>query len=148
MNELESCYPGPYIQVAAFCEQVLQEKDGVISLIRIIDTLTHTEAGPNPPEQMPPITWNMKLVLMLKPGLAIGRHEIKVTPQSPSGQSKNSFTTTIYFEGSGNRGANVILELPKFCFDEEGLHWFGIYFDNSLLTRIPFEVKYLRIVRG
>jgi len=31
---------GPYVQVAAFCEQVLQERDGVHSLIRIIDTVT------------------------------------------------------------------------------------------------------------
>ena len=28
---------GPYIQVAAFCERVLQEADGVVSLIRIVD---------------------------------------------------------------------------------------------------------------
>lgn len=65
---------GPYVQVAAFCEQVLQERDGVYSLIRIIDTVTQHSMGPDAPEQMPPITSNLKLVLMLKPGRAPGMY--------------------------------------------------------------------------
>ena len=45
---------GPFVQVAAFCERVLRETDGVLSLIRIVDVITHKEGGENPPRDMPP----------------------------------------------------------------------------------------------
>ena len=32
--------PLPHVAVATFCERVMQERDGVYSLIRIVDTLT------------------------------------------------------------------------------------------------------------
>ncbi len=47
---------GPYVQVAAFCDSIIEDKTGALSLIRIIDTLTHTERGPAPPPEMPPIS--------------------------------------------------------------------------------------------
>jgi hypothetical protein len=37
------------------------EKSGVLSLIRVVDVLTHTEAGPNPPEEMPSISHGFTL---------------------------------------------------------------------------------------
>lgn len=43
---------GPYIQMAAFCQQVIEDKTGVLSLIHVIDTLTHTAAGPDAPDEM------------------------------------------------------------------------------------------------
>ena len=30
---------GPYVQVAAFCERVLRESDGVMSLVRVVDRI-------------------------------------------------------------------------------------------------------------
>lgn len=83
MNEQNVINPfaeGPYVQVATFCETTIEGKDGVLSLVRLIDTLTHQERGPNPPSEMPPVPWKMKLVLMLKSGCARGRHEIRVIP--------------------------------------------------------------------
>lgn len=48
---------------------VLEEKKtGVVSLIRIIDTLTHTEAHAQAPEEMPQFSYDLTLVLMLKLG--------------------------------------------------------------------------------
>ncbi|MGH9740926.1 MAG: hypothetical protein ACRD51_01105, partial [Candidatus Acidiferrum sp.] len=44
---------GPYLQMACFCEKVLNEKDGVLSIIRVIDRLTVNASGPDSPEQMP-----------------------------------------------------------------------------------------------
>ncbi len=75
---------GPYIQAAAFCENVIEDKTGVLSLIHLIDTLTHTVGGPEPPAEMPSVPWHMKLVLRLKAGRARDRHEIKIVPELPS----------------------------------------------------------------
>ena len=135
---------GPYIQAAALCEQVIEDKTGVLSFIRIIDTITHTEARPDAPIDMPPVTYPMKMVIMLKSGRARGRHEIKIIPELPSGEVKPTFTRSIQLEGE-ERGANSIINL-MFTFTMEGLYWFNIYLDDSLLTRIPMRIKYNRIV--
>jgi hypothetical protein len=63
----------------------------VLSLIRLIDTLTHTEARPDAPEEMPPMTYTLKLVIMLKPGAARGRHELRIVPELPSGENLPEF---------------------------------------------------------
>jgi len=38
---------GPYVQVAAFCERVLEEKDGVLTAVRIIDRFTQVRPAPS-----------------------------------------------------------------------------------------------------
>lgn len=48
---------GPYVQVAAFCEKVLVEQDGVVTLVRLIDRLTHQAVGPGAPEKMPTLPY-------------------------------------------------------------------------------------------
>ena len=135
---------GPYIQMAGICEQVIEDKTGVLSLIRIIDTITHTEARPDAPVEMPQITYPMKMVIMLKSGRARGRHELKIVPQLPSGETKAPLARSIQLEGE-ERGFNNILSM-LFTFTMEGLYWFNVYLNDSLLTKIPLRIKYNRIV--
>jgi len=135
---------GPYIQMAGICEQVIEDKAGVLSLIRVIDTITHTQARPDAPAEMPPVTYPMKMVIMLKSGRARGRHELKIVPELPSGEVKSSITRSIQMEGE-ERGVNRIINM-LFTFTMEGLYWFNVYLDDSLLTRIPLRIKYNRIV--
>jgi hypothetical protein len=137
---------GPYIQVAALCEQAIEDKTGALSLIRLIDTITHTEARPDAPIDMPSVTYPMKMVIMLKSGRARGRHELKTVPELPSGEFKPPLVTSVQMEGE-ERGFNNIFNM-LFTFTMEGLYWFNIYLDDSLLTRIPLRIKYNRIVTG
>lgn len=131
---------GPYVQMAAFCDNIIEDKSGTLSAIRIIDTLTHTESKPEPPSEMPSVPHKMKLVLMLKSGRAKGRHEVKIIPEPPSGIQEQPFPMTVHLEG-GERGANLIVDF-SYIFELEGLYWFHVYFDDKLLTKIPFRVKY------
>ncbi len=135
---------GPYIQMAGLCDQVIEDKTGALSLIRIIDTITHTEARPDAPIEMPPVTYPMKMVIMLKSGRARGRHELKITPELPSGEFKSPIARSIHMEGE-ERGFNNIINMV-FTFTMEGLYWFNVYLDDSLLTRIPLRIKYSRVV--
>ena len=130
--------------MAGLCEQVIEDKTGALSLIRIIDTITHTEARPDAPVEMPPVTYPMKMVIMLKSGRARGRHELKMVPELPSGEVKPAFTRSVQMEGE-ERGFNNIVNMV-FTFTMEGLYWFNVYLDDSLLTRIPLRIKYNRIV--
>ena len=135
---------GPYIQAAALCEQVIEERSGVLSLIRIIDTIVHTEARPDAPAEMPLVNYPLKLVLMLKSGRARGRHEFKVFPELPSGEVKSPFMQSVQMEGE-ERGANTVISL-MFSGAMEGLYWFNVHFDDTLLTRIPLRVRYNRVI--
>jgi hypothetical protein len=135
---------GPHIQAACFCEMVIEDKTGVMSLIRIIDTLTHTETGPNPPEDIPPVPVSMKLVLMLKSGKARGRSSLRIIPEFPTGATQELPIYSLHFEGE-EKGHNFVLNLA-YIFPIEGLYWFHIYIEEEKLTSIPFRVKYNRIV--
>ena len=98
---------GPYLQVAAFCEQVIQDKSGVLSLINVVDRIMCTASGTEVPDEMPPYDLNWKLVLMLKSGEVKGSRAIKIVPELPSAETKSPMILTVHFEG-GNRGANVV----------------------------------------
>ena len=135
---------GPYVQMAGLCEQVIEDKNGVLSLIRVVDTITHTATGPDAPAEMPPVVYPLKMVIMLKSGRAKGRHELKLVPELPSGESKPPLVRSIQLEGE-ERGVNRIIHM-QFTFELEGLYWFNVYFDDSMLTRVPLRVKYDRVV--
>ena len=137
---------GPYLQIACFCENVIEDKRGVLSVIGVIDTLTVEAAGPEAPEEMPPVTRELHLVLTLKSGTARGRCQIRITPELPSGIRLDSVVLTAHMEGA-ERGANIIANMP-FTFKLEGLYWFIIDLDDVVLTRIPFRVKYSRSIVG
>lgn len=133
---------GPYVQVACICESVLQEVSGVISLIRIIDTIETSSSGSNPPEKMPPITLKAKMVLMLKSGRGQGRWDLRIVPQLPTGGTKEPILFTVHLEGA-EKGQNFIIDLT-FTFEDEGTHWFNVYLGDEKLSSIPLRAKYSR----
>ena len=137
---------GPYVQIAAFCERMLREADGVVSLIRVIDTITHTEGGQNPPQEMPEVRYPLTLVITLKSGSARGRHEVTITPELPSGETLPSTTVTVQMEGEA-RGNSIVtrVDIP---YTLEGLYWFNIRFGEELITRLPLQVRYSRHTTG
>lgn len=133
---------GPYVQAALICEKALQEKDGVLTLVRIVDRVTHSATGPNAPEKMPTITYPMVIVVMLKSGAAKGTFPIRVDLEPPTMQRQRGPIFTVYLEGE-DRGQNLILNL-NVPLQEPGLYWFDVVFDERRLSRIPLRVLYTR----
>ena len=138
---------GPYLKSAVFCEKVLREADGVLSLIRIVDRVIISAAGPGAPDTMPEMPYHITAVIMLTSGPAQGRHEIKVETEEPSGlKTQSPFLATVQMEGE-DRGANVIIEMGL-RIKIEGRYWFHVHLDDTLLTKIPFRVMYARTLTG
>ena len=141
---------GPYIQAACFCESVIQGNDGTLSLIRIIDQITHTVSGVDVPDDMPPVNHSMTLVLMLKSESALGRFNIAVKIEQPSGIKIDGPAFSVHLDG-GNKGQNMIPRI-NITFTQEGIYWFRIYIDEggqlTHLTSLPFLVKYQRVLGG
>jgi hypothetical protein len=137
---------GPYLQVGCLCENVIEDKFGVLSIIRVIDTVTRTAAGPNPPDEMPPFQYEIKLVLMFKSGKARGRSSVRIVPEKPTGASMEAISLTIHFEGE-EKGQNFITNMAL-TLEHEGLYWFNVYLDDEKFSAIPLRVKYNRVVAG
>lgn len=137
---------GPYLQIACFCDMVLRDETGVISLIRVVDSITHTERGPTPPESMPPVSYPLKLVLVFKSGTARGRSTVKLVPEKPDGSTEDPLYFSVHFEGE-ERGVGLILDF-RFIYTLEGLYWFFVYIEDQEVTAMPIRVKYDRVIVG
>lgn len=127
----------PYLQVAALCEKHLEEKDGVISLIRIIDRFTI----PGTDDVMPPTILAFTIAVMFKAGNFRGRAEIGVQPISPSNTLMPEIKLTVQFRGEEEGGVNM-MGLVKLQVTEEGLHWLVITLEGEEYTRVPMRVVY------
>ncbi len=137
---------GPYLLAAIFCERVLQEKDNVLTVVRIIDRLTITAAGLQPPEEMPPSNVSVFLLVILKSGFIRARHTLRIIPTTPSGRTLPEMSAGVLLEGD-DRGVNVILNVQLLA-SEEGVYWFQVLFEEQLLTRVPLRILYQRVTQG
>ena len=137
---------GPYLKAAVFCDEVIEGKDGVLSLIRVVDRLIITAAGHDAPPSMPPTRHRLKLVLMLVSGRARGTQSIQVSVEAPSGKVSPLWETTALLEGE-DRGANIVAVLD-YEFAHEGVYWFYVKLEGEQLTRLPFRILYQRVAPG
>ena len=137
---------GPYLKAALFCESVIEGKDGVLSLIRVIDRLTVTAAGPTALPDMPATEHTLKLVLMLISGRAQGSAEVAVSVEPPGAPEESLWRTDVFLQGE-DQGANLIAHVP-ITLKSQGLYWFRIRLDGEHLTSLPFRVIYRRVVPG
>lgn len=134
---------GPYLNAALICEKVLQEKDEVTSIIRIVDRVVLTTTASSSPEKIPPTTLDLYAFLSFKSGSARGRHTIKWVTEAPSGIRSPEQLLPALFEGE-DRGVNFIIRL-NIIVDQEGVYWFDIFLEDQLLTRVPLRILYQRI---
>ena len=137
---------GPYLQMAVLCEKVLQEADGVTSIIRIVDRITLSAKDKTAPADMPAVPINLKAIIGFKSGMARGPYTVKVKPVSPSGVASSTIESPLLLEGE-DRGAAMVLDLA-FQAKEEGIYWFEVYLLDVLITRMPLRVVYQRLVIG
>jgi hypothetical protein len=133
---------GPWVQTALFCEKVLEDKEGVLSLIRVVDRVNRFAMGPASTGQMEPFDYQLMLVIALKPGEATGSATLEIGMQSPDGLTHPGPQVSVLFEGP-DRGVAAVLP-TQFRFDQVGLYWFNVRCDGDLLSRIPLRVVYQR----
>jgi len=131
----------PRLKLGVICEQVLEEKDGVLSLIRIVDQFIITITGKEPPDQMPQGVVNLTIVMSWVGGL--GSHEAAFNIVSPGGDSQPSPRSWSFNLNSLNQGHNIIVKLPV-KITNSGVHWVEFILNGEVKNRIPFQVLYKR----
>jgi len=120
-----------------------------MSFIRQIDRVTMTIAGPDILGQEPPKPpYTCYLAIAFKSGEARGSHRIKVVRQQPSGLRDDNplLNVDALFEGE-DRGVGFQGPIT-IGFENEGLYWFDVYVDDTLMTRMPFRVIFQRAILG
>jgi hypothetical protein len=139
MPEQENVFR-PYLQMALFCEKVLREADGVLSVIRIVDRFTVNGVTP----EMPPQPMAFTIVISFKAGFMRGKQTLAIRPKSPTGVDLPAMEFPVLFEGDDDRG--VALAFPiQWVPPEEGLYWWDVYLNQELVTRMPLRVLYQRM---
>jgi len=128
---------GPYLAIATLCERALQETDGVISLIRVVDRWTVN----GPTEEMPSTAIQATIVVTLKSGFHRGPGRLTITPFSPRDAKLPAMEVPIHFEGDEDRGINVVAPM-MFQVAEPGIYWFSVELDGQIISRIPLRVIY------
>jgi len=138
----------PYVQVASVCERVLQEPDGVITPVRLIDVLTlsqvkvSTPAAGNLEAQQVSIVevMDLSLIVSLKSGDVTGDHKFSLTMHDPKGQIV-PIGTDYPVVLKGNDGVNFKMKFGLPMNAPEGLYWFAVLWDGDELTRFPLRLK-------
>jgi hypothetical protein len=124
---------GPYVGTAVFCDRVLQERDGVLSLIRIVDRFTVPVA---PGQESAPI--QVFAAIMLKAGFIRGQYKLTIRHRPPSGTVAPDLVIPVLFEGE-DRGVGINAQMNLGGL-EEGLHWFDLILEGQRLTSMPLRV--------
>lgn len=146
---------GPYIALAVLCENALEDKDGVTSLIRIVDTFkirTQTSAGKYIPSEAiaalaPTLapTLTFQVVIGIKAGNARGRRTLKIIPKTPSGKQLGETILPITLDGEKEPRGSMLRASTTIVVSEEGLYWIDVLLNNELVTKIPFSVIYEQV---
>ena len=130
---------GPHVQLATFCDMVIEDKTGTLTVVRLVDR--YTVSGTTPDMQPTPI--KTTLAVSLKAGFMRQKAMLKVQPISPSGRELQALELSILFEGD-ERGLQFVFPI-QIVLDEDGLYWFDVKVDEQLLTRIPLRLLYQRV---
>ena len=86
----------PCLRIAALCERVLEEKDNVLSLIRVIDRLIITAEGIDVPKELPP--GQTPIIALMSWVNGLGNYEAKIRVEMPDGNSIESPTLSFYLD--------------------------------------------------
>ncbi len=133
---------GPFVTLAVFCDQAIEDKEGVLTLIRVVDQVTLRASGEGAPSDLPPgQAINATLVVGLKAGKAKGRQTVQVTFEHPDGTRDAGPELPVHFTGGDHQGANLIFK-ASIVLSDAGIYWADVSVNARLVTRTPLEVRY------
>lgn len=123
------------------CQRVLEEKDGVLSFIRVVDRFTVTARGKEVPAEIPP----GQLILTAAMGWwgGLGKHTSQIRIVAPGGKVWQSPIFTVFLD-SLERGQNIIANMTLEV-KQEGLYWAEFLLNNKVKSRMPFRIIYERL---
>lgn len=138
--------PAPYLTAALFCERVIEDKEGVLSVIRIMDSIV-IELPADAPDDFPsehnrlPVAFDG--LIAIKTGDSPGEHTLRVEMISPSGKRSETHRHVVALKEQEHGGANLTLH-NTIKLKHGGLFHFEVFIDDRLATRVPFRIDVVR----
>jgi uncharacterized protein DUF6941 len=137
---------GPYIAAAFYCENILEDSKGMISVQGIGDSM-HIGLSPFAPPDLPskenPIIVRHQFLLIFRSGDSPGKHRLKLELESPSGKRTTIKDEEITLTDPPNGGLHIknglTIEIQK-----GGLFWLDVFLDDALMTRAPMNIEIYR----
>jgi uncharacterized protein DUF6941 len=136
----------PLLSIAALAENVLEEKDGVLSMIRLVDRYEITVQDPEAPEKMPAIPLSLAGLIAFKGPAVKGTYKLKVHLYGSQGQRIEGVEPTFELSFGGERNITNAIMRFNIGFQNEGRYWFHVLLNDELVTRMPLDIIYKRAV--
>jgi hypothetical protein len=134
----------PLLRTAVLCDRVLTERDGTLSVIRIIDRLAVNvarEQASHP--EMAVVRAHLVLLLTLAGAEErAGRHRLLMKTQLPSGTFVGANQMECEIPREPEASVSLVIDLT-FEARESGTYWFwfALDSDDAVLTRLPLLVE-------
>lgn len=138
----------PYLTAALLCDKVLEEKNGTLSVMRVIDRVEFQKAKDIPEIEKLGIKPGIPLsgLICVKSGPMVGKAHVYLDEVRPSGTRKRLLTFEADLKG-GDHGQNLIINM-MLGIEEEGLHWFEVFIEDTLMTKIPLMIVHKTLEPG
>ncbi len=131
----------PCLRIGALCERVLEEKDNVLSLIRVIDRLIITAEGIDVPKELPP--GQTPIIALMSWVNGLGNYEAKIRVEMPDSNSIESPTLSFYLDSLDKVQNHIVrMMLPM---KRAGVYWFNFLLGDKVKSRVPLRVIYQRM---
>ncbi len=138
---------GPFLAAAFYCEGILEDTHGKLTIQNIIDSL-HIVLSPFSPKDMPsdkaPLPFNIQIMLAFKSGDAPGKHRLKLEIESPSGRRDIIKDEDITLTDPPYGGINIKNNIAMSIVSNGGLYLVDVYLDDVIMTRIPLNLTVTR----
>jgi hypothetical protein len=131
---------GPYLVLAGFFEAVVEEKSGILTLVRLIDKIAISTNHPGI-TRLPPIPLSTHLVVSFRGQELEGSGVVSIQPSKPSGEALPKRDIPFVYDKPTGMNLNIAIEMLA---DQEGYYWFDIFLDGELITRTPLQIAFER----
>lgn len=136
-------HEGPYLNAAVLCENIVEDSNGMLSAVRMLDTISIAVQHPNEVSKASPANIGGNLLLSFKTGESRGNHRLKVELVYPNGRKKPAFSQVAKFPKEAYGGVNIKAKVGIGVF-ESGLYWFDVLLDGKRVTRVPLNISIVR----
>ncbi len=127
----------PHINVAAFCESVLEEKSNSTSLIRMFSFIQTSKVDP---DARPKQDVNLTPYLMLRSYDPVIEGPLQMRHVRPDGEV-DEWKTIIDLQLTEDQEQAVVISVRLWPYPE-GPHWFEFRFNDQILMRLPLHVAF------
>ncbi len=127
---------GPYLVTAVFCDNTIEDKTGVLSIIRIIDRVEIITPSVQPPNFK--VLLKTSLVVSFRSGDAKGNYDVILTIQPPDKDEQPLGKLPLLFQEPAQT-ANLMVNL-NLGIQRSGVYWFSVYLGERFITRTPLTI--------